>query len=72
MCSAAGLEATRSTVTPVIQAQRRRGDHTLNGGAGADNSIGGAGDDTHFIDSAGDILDEASGGSGIDTVVSSN
>ena len=48
------------------------GDDTLNGGAGADNSIGGAGDDTYFIDSAGDILDEASGGSGIDTVVSSN
>jgi Ca2+-binding RTX toxin-like protein len=51
------------------------GNDTLDGGTGNDTLVGGAGNDTYFVDSysnsfTGDLVDE-SGGSGIDTVVSS-
>ncbi|MDE1152419.1 MAG: hypothetical protein PW788_07775 [Micavibrio sp.] len=45
------------------------GSNTLDGKAGADVMIGGGGDDTFIIDNAGDLV---TGGSGIDTVKSSN
>jgi Ca2+-binding RTX toxin-like protein len=47
------------------------GNDTLNGGAGADVLIGGAGNDTYVVDNAADHVDEATLGSGIDTVQSS-
>lgn len=48
------------------------GNDLLNGLAGADTLVGGVGFDSYLVDSAGDIVDEASdGGSGTDTVQSS-
>ena len=45
---------------------------TLDGGAGADNMRGGAGNDVYVVDNAGDIVNESLAGSnGIDTVQSS-
>jgi Ca2+-binding RTX toxin-like protein len=40
------------------------GDNRLNGLTGADTMRGGAGDDTYFVDQAGDVVDEAVAGSG--------
>ncbi|WP_197492010.1 calcium-binding protein, partial [Rhizobium bangladeshense] len=40
---------------------------TLNGGAGADSLIGGAGNDTYILDDAGDLVTEAAD-AGTDTV----
>ncbi|MEN6319610.1 MAG: M10 family metallopeptidase C-terminal domain-containing protein, partial [Syntrophaceae bacterium] len=37
------------------------GNDTLNGGTGDDTMLGGAGDDTYSVDSAGDVVTEASG-----------
>src|SRR5206468_9030569 len=42
----------------------------LDGGAGADTLIGGAGNDTYFVDSTGDVVTELAS-EGTDTVVSS-
>ncbi len=47
------------------------GNDTLDGGMGADILIGGAGNDTYVVDDAADRVDEATGGSGTDTVRSS-
>ncbi len=33
----------------------------MNGGAGADILIGGAGNDTYVVDNAGDVVDEGDG-----------
>jgi serralysin len=47
------------------------GDDFLSGGGEEDVMIGGAGNDTYVFFENGDIIDEATGGSGIDTVRSS-
>ena len=48
------------------------GNDTLNGGSGNDTMAGGAGDDTYVVDSAGDVVDETTAGSGgTDTIQSS-
>jgi Ca2+-binding RTX toxin-like protein len=50
------------------------GDDRLDGGAGADSLQGGDGDDTYVVDDAGDVVDEAVGGTddgGTDRVLSS-
>lgn len=47
------------------------GRNVLNGLAGADILIGRKGDDTYVVDSAMDVIDEATGGGGNDTVISS-
>ncbi|SDB12115.1 calcium-binding protein [Bauldia litoralis] len=44
------------------------GNDTLDGGTGADQLRGGPGNDTYVVDNAGDVIDEANGGSGVDTV----
>lgn len=60
---------TGSSVANRIRAHE--GNDTINGGVGADNMIGGAGDDTYYVDNAGDIVNESSdGGSGQDRVFS--
>lgn len=46
------------------------GDDVLNGGARGDHMAGGAGNDIYYVDSVGDVVDEA-GGDGIDKVYSS-
>ena len=46
------------------------GNDVLNGGKGADVMTGGTGDDTYYVDSAMDIVTEASG-EGTDTIISS-
>ncbi|EJN20488.1 M10 family metallopeptidase, partial [Pseudomonas sp. GM80] len=47
-------------------------DNTLNGMAGADAMTGGNGNDTYYVDNVGDtIVELATAGSGIDTVISS-
>ncbi|GAA0561041.1 calcium-binding protein [Rhizomicrobium electricum] len=46
------------------------GNDTLNGGAGDDVMVGGLGNDTYYVDSALDVADETSAGSGgTDTVI---
>ncbi|WP_178076446.1 MULTISPECIES: M10 family metallopeptidase, partial [unclassified Pseudomonas] len=46
--------------------------NTLNGMAGADAMAGGDGNDTYYVDNAGDVIvEQATVGSGIDTVISS-
>ena len=48
------------------------GNNILDGGTGADTLIGGAGNDTYIVDTAGDVVTEASGtGSGTDLVKAS-
>lgn len=45
------------------------GNDSIDGGGGADNMRGGLGNDTYFVGSTGDIVDEAAdGGAGTDTV----
>lgn len=44
------------------------GADTLDGGLGADSMAGGAGNDSYRVDDAGDIIDEAATGGGIDSV----
>ncbi len=44
------------------------GHDSLDGGAGADTMTGGSGNDVYFVDNAGDIVNEAIGDGGIDTV----
>lgn len=44
--------------------------NALDGGLGADVLIGWAGDDTYYVDNAGDVVTEYSGYSDVDTVVS--
>ena len=39
----------------------RAGNDILDGGAGIDTTDGGAGDDWHFVDNAGDVVQEAAG-----------
>ncbi|MCB1378822.1 MAG: DUF2974 domain-containing protein, partial [Alphaproteobacteria bacterium] len=46
------------------------GNNTLNGQGGADRMLGGKGDDTYYVDDAGDIVTELAG-AGVDTVRSS-
>ena len=48
------------------------GNDTIDGGTGRDAMLGGGGNDTYFVDDALDVIDETflSGGSGIDTVIS--
>jgi Ca2+-binding RTX toxin-like protein len=47
------------------------GNNVVNGGGGADNMRGLAGNDTYYVDNAGDIVDESAAGSGgTDWVVS--
>lgn len=45
------------------------GNDVMFGGAGADTMVGGLGSDTYYVDDAGDIVDESTGG-GVDTVIS--
>ena len=47
------------------------GNDYIDGGKGADIMIGANGNDTYVVDNKGDIVDEAIGGDGIDTVLSS-
>jgi serralysin len=45
------------------------GADTLDGGLGNDFLLGGAGDDVYVVDSAGDIVRDAAGSGGVDTVL---
>jgi Ca2+-binding RTX toxin-like protein len=47
------------------------GKNILKGGAGADIMRGGLGDDTYSVDNVGDVVDETTGGGGIDTIETS-
>src|SRR6185312_4261994 len=47
------------------------GNNVINGGLGADNMRGLAGNDTYYVDNAGDVVDESAAGSaGTDWVAS--
>ena len=46
------------------------GNNVLDGGAGGDLLRGGLGNDTYVIDDALDVIDETTGGGGVDTVMS--
>jgi Ca2+-binding RTX toxin-like protein len=72
----AGLAGTGNNLANVLignvgdnALQGGGGDDTLDGGAGDDRMAGGDGNDTYFVDSTGDVVEEAPSG-GFDSVTS--
>jgi Ca2+-binding RTX toxin-like protein len=68
LTGSANLGATGNTLANIIVGNS--GNNIINGGAAADRMGGGLGDDTYYVDNAGDVVVEYSG-QGTDTVVSS-